>query len=309
MYPSANQLISAWIPTQERGKANGWIFGGVGVGAGLTPPLVTWLMITYGWRSSFWVSAIIGLIACLSWYVTARDRPDQHPGVSPAERAHIQAGLPQKGHASSQVPWRLIFRNRNVWALSIAYWGFGYTAFIFLNWFFIYLTSARGVDLKNSAILAMLPFIAMTICCIGGGMLSDRVARTRSPWLGRSLFSSAGFVATAILLIFGSVAGDAITATLVLALGAGSLYVTQNCYWAVSADLGGQHAGVVSGMMNMVNQIAGAVTTSLTPYIAARYGWAAAFHAAAGFALLSAVAWLMVDPKARLLQEDQDITV
>ena len=63
MYPAANQLIAFWIPTQERAKANGWIFAGVGAGAGLTPPIVTAIMLAHGWRASFWVCAAIGIVA------------------------------------------------------------------------------------------------------------------------------------------------------------------------------------------------------------------------------------------------------
>ena len=55
IYPSANQFVSRWIPIPERGIANGWIFAGVGAGAGLTPPLLAFLMIRYGWRVSFLV--------------------------------------------------------------------------------------------------------------------------------------------------------------------------------------------------------------------------------------------------------------
>jgi len=60
IYPSANQFIARWIPTTERGIANGWIFAGVGAGAGLTPLIITYIMVQYGWRSSFWVCSIIG---------------------------------------------------------------------------------------------------------------------------------------------------------------------------------------------------------------------------------------------------------
>src|SRR5216684_2573310 len=69
IYPSANQFIARWIPTTERGTANGWIFAGVGAGAGLTPPLITYLMVHYGWRSSFWVCAAIGLVAGAVWFI------------------------------------------------------------------------------------------------------------------------------------------------------------------------------------------------------------------------------------------------
>ena len=79
VYPASNQFVARWIPAQERGIANGWIFAGVGAGAGLSPPLITYFMLHYGWRSSFWACAIIGLIAGAVWYLTARDEPAEHP--------------------------------------------------------------------------------------------------------------------------------------------------------------------------------------------------------------------------------------
>src|SRR5580698_6548774 len=92
IYPSANQFVARWIPARERGIANGWIFAGVGAGAGLTPPLITYMMAHYGWRSSFWVCALIGFLAGAIWFVAARDTPAEHPRVSATELATIQSG-------------------------------------------------------------------------------------------------------------------------------------------------------------------------------------------------------------------------
>src|SRR5947199_5771231 len=93
VYPASNPFISLWIPSQERGIANGWIFAGVGAGAGLSPPLITYLMIHYGWRSSFWVCSVIGFIAGAVWFITARDHPAEHPRMSAAELSTIESGL------------------------------------------------------------------------------------------------------------------------------------------------------------------------------------------------------------------------
>src|SRR5580692_10899582 len=95
IYPSANQFIARWIPTSERGIANGWIFAGVGAGAGLTPLIITYIMVHYGWRSSFWVCSIIGFAAGAVWFVMARDTPGEHSGVSASELALIRSGLTQ----------------------------------------------------------------------------------------------------------------------------------------------------------------------------------------------------------------------
>ena len=93
VYPASNQFVSRWIPTQERGIANGWIFAGVGAGAGLSPPLITFIMLHYGWRASFWVCAVIGLVVGLVWFIAARDTPAEHSGVSASELALIRPGF------------------------------------------------------------------------------------------------------------------------------------------------------------------------------------------------------------------------
>src|SRR5450631_2766295 len=54
VYPASNQFVAHWIPVAERGRANGWIFAGVGAGAGLSIPALTWIISRYGWRASFW---------------------------------------------------------------------------------------------------------------------------------------------------------------------------------------------------------------------------------------------------------------
>src|ERR1700744_6093152 len=63
IYPAANQLVARWVPEQERGFINGLIFAGVGAGSGLTPPLLAWFILHYGWRSAFWFSAVVGVLA------------------------------------------------------------------------------------------------------------------------------------------------------------------------------------------------------------------------------------------------------
>src|SRR5260370_31860753 len=154
LFPASNQFISRFIPSQERGVANGLIFAGVGVGAGATPFLITYIMVHYGWRWSFWISAIIGSAAGAIWYFIARDTPEEHPRVSPAELQHIQAGRtvgpaahPISAHESARgmaasddrILWSTILSSKNVWAVTLAYFCFGYVAWIFFPSFFVFL--------------------------------------------------------------------------------------------------------------------------------------------------------------------------
>jgi ACS family glucarate transporter-like MFS transporter len=304
VYPAANQFVARWVPVQERGKANGWIFAGVGAGAGLTPPLLNAIIESYGWRASFWFCAVLGCVVGFVWYLAARDRPEDHPGVSDAELAHIRAGLDApKPVTKPAIPWRGIFSSRAVWALTASYFTFGYVVWIFFSWFFIYLAEARGLNLKTSALYSMLPFIAMTVCCLLGGVINDAVVKRHGLRLGRCGLPVIALLLTSVFLIFGSMAESAGVATVVLAGGAGAIYLAQSAYWSVTADFAGPHSGVVSGVMNMGCQVGGAITASLTPWIADEFGWTSAFFTAAALAVVGAFAWVFVDP-TRTLEAD-----
>jgi MFS transporter, ACS family, glucarate transporter len=306
IYPAANQFVTRWIPVRERGIANGWIFAGVGAGAGLTPPLITYLMVHYGWRSSFWVCAAVGLLAGAVWFIAARDTPEEHPRVSSSELMAIQSGLtvparngqsPEAGDRNRVlVPWRRVVRSREVWAVTISYFCYGYVAWIFFSWFYRYLAKVRGLDLKASAFYSMLPFLAMLVGCLLGGTINDRLTKWRGPRLGRCGLAAFAMAVAGIVIAFGSQVHSAQLASVVLAGGAGALYLSQSSFWSLTADIAGGSAGSVSGFMNMGGQIGGAVTGSLTPWIAARYGWTASFLVAAALCLLGAVSWLAVNP-------------
>jgi MFS transporter, ACS family, glucarate transporter len=303
VYPACNRTVASWTPVSERGIANGMIFAGVGFGAGVTPPLVTWIMLHWGWRWSFWISAMVGLITGAIWYFLSRDDPQQHPWVEKPEAEWIQAGLDIPAKKVS-LPWRKALASREVLALTVSYFTYGYSAYIFFTWFFLYLVNVRGLNLKTSAYYSMLPFIAMTVGSLTGGAISDIATRHLGRRVGRSGIAVFGMLLAAVFIAIGSHVESAQLASVVLAGGAGALYLSQSSFWSASADVGGAFAGSVSGIMNMGNQIGGAITASLTPLIASRFGWNTSFGVAAGLCVLGAAAWLMVDARRGLLADN-----
>ena len=303
IYPSANQFIARWIPTSERGIANGWIFAGVGAGAGLTPLIITYSMVHYGWRASFWVCSIIGFAAGAVWLVSARDTPAEHSGVSASELRLIRSGLTQaalKNDSTALVPWRSVMRSKEVWAVTLSYFCYGYVAWIFFSWFYRYLAKVRGLDLKASAFYTMLPFLAMLVCCLSGGAINDWLTKWHGPRLGRCGLAVFAIGVAGIFIGFGSQVQSARLASVVLAGGAGALYLSQSSFWSVTADIAGASSGSVSGFMNMGNQVGAALTASLTPWIAARFGWTTSFLVASGLCMVGALSWLVVDPSRQI---------
>ncbi len=309
IYPSANQFLSRWIPVHERGVANGWIFAGVGAGAGLTPPFITYLMVHYGWRSSFWACAVIGLIAGAIWFVSARDTPAEHPQVAESERHFIESQLtlaiPAKhsSRESALIPWSRVLRSKEVWALTISYFCYGYVAWLFFSWFYRYLSTVRGLNLRASAFYSMLPFLAMLAGCLLGGLINDRVTKLYGSRLGRCGISVFSILVAGIFIAFGARVEGARLASVVLAGGAGALYLSQSSFWSVTADIAGASSGTVSGIMNTGNQFGAFTTAMLTPWIADRFGWTSSFLVAAALCVVGAASWLLVDPTRMLNAE------
>jgi MFS transporter, ACS family, glucarate transporter len=300
MYPASNRIVAAWIPPADRGRANGIIFMGVGLGASLAPPLVTTILVRYGWRMSFFVCAALGLIAGIIWFLLARDSPAGDDPTRDRRRDLPYRPAPSPpvvgSPVSEAIPWHEIAMNRTVVLLTLSYFCYGYAAYIFFTWFFIYLNEVRGMDLAASARFAMLPFLAMALGSLAGGVLSDALVRRVGMRAGRCGVAAGGIAIAAACIGAGTHLASARAVSVVLAGGAGALYLAQSAFWSVSADIAGPSAGAVSGLMNMGAQLGGVVTASLTPWIAIHYGWSMSFAVAGALCVLGALAWLAIRP-------------
>jgi ACS family glucarate transporter-like MFS transporter len=320
IYPASNRFVSQWIPSQERGLGNGLIFAGVGAGTATAPIFVTYLMIHYGWRSSFWASAVLGLIVGMIWYAAARDIPEQHPFVSPSELSYIQQfrisksasgssfDLPSEDSsapASFLPSWVQIACNKNVLAVTASYFCFGYMAWIFFSWFYIYLESARPGP-ESQRLLQYPSTLGHRSLQPLGGAISDSLTKSYGKRIGRCGVACFALVSASMILVVGSHVASAPLASIVLSGGLGALYLAQSSYWSITADIGGRSAGLASGFMNMGGQLGGALTAWLTPVIAQRYGWISSFLAAAILSGIGGIAWLLVEPDHRLTGQDDN---
>ena len=171
-FPASNRLVASWIPTAERGVANGIILGGVGVGSALAPPLATGITIAWGWRWAFFLRFPAAILMGLVWYWLARDTPQRHPWVEENELRRIEASVAPSARGTERakaVRRGAIFGNRHILLVTASHFAC-YTASIFFTWFFKYLKDVRGLDLKASAFYCMLPFLGVTVCSPLGRM-------------------------------------------------------------------------------------------------------------------------------------------
>jgi ACS family glucarate transporter-like MFS transporter len=298
--PNGNRVIANWVAPQERGLALGIAISGSSLGAAFTPPLIAWIMVTWGWREAFYLAGGIGVVLALVWYWLATDQPTDHPWVNDAERQHIiqsSSASPAQSPALGLVPWRAILGCADLWFLTIAYFALGYILYIYFSWFYLYLVNVRGFSVLSGGVYTMAPFLASAAAAPVGGWLTDRLSRRFGKRLGRCALGFGGLFLTAGFIAMGAAAADPYMAVLFLSLGAGSLFGSGAAYWATTIDLTKTYAGTVSGFMNMGGNLGGALSPTLTPFLAERFGWDNALYTAAAFAFLGAFFWLGVHPE------------
>jgi ACS family glucarate transporter-like MFS transporter len=297
-YPNTNKTIANWMAIDERGLASGIVLTGLGLGYGLAPPVVAWLMVHYGWRLAFYGFAVVGIVLAALWYGYMRDKPEEHRRMSRAELETIQRGREpelQESLNHHSTPWWILLTNRNVVFLSLAAFCLSYVAYIYQSWFYLYLVNVRGFSVVGGGFFATGPFLAMTILCPLGGFFSDILARRYGRTKGRRIAAMSGFLSSALCIYAGAGAADPYLAVLLLSLGDGLIYSAIGSLWSVTIEIAGRHAGATYGIVGTWGQIGGAVAPTLTPLIAGRFGWEAAIHVAALAAFFGGLIWLVID--------------
>ena len=144
-FPIATRSLSRWMLPSERGFAQGLTHAGSRLGAAMTPPLVTLVILRFGWRAAFVSFGSLGLIWSAIWFWYYRDSPAEHPGVNPAE-CQLIVGSVGRRKSSDGVPWKRILSSPQMWILSGMYFCYAYSLAIYLDWFPKYLNTERGFE-------------------------------------------------------------------------------------------------------------------------------------------------------------------
>ncbi|PYP97412.1 MAG: MFS transporter, partial [Gemmatimonadetes bacterium] len=71
-FPGAIKTVAEWFPKRERALAAGIFNAGTNTGAIVTPLLVPWIALTWGWRWAFIVTGALGFVWLLLWLALYR---------------------------------------------------------------------------------------------------------------------------------------------------------------------------------------------------------------------------------------------
>ena len=296
-FPIATRSLSRWVLPAERGFVQGLTHAGSRLGGALTPPLVVFILVRYGWRAPFISFGGLGLVWAALWFWYYREGPEEHPSVNAAERDLISNALgPMRRIGGRGIPWKAILSSPQMWLICAMYFCYAYSIDFYLTWFPKYLNAARDLSLEAMGLYASVPLIAGTLGDLFGGWISDVFVK-RSGNLARSrrIVAIGGFALGAIAVWPAYSSTDAVACVLFSGLVMFGLEVTVGVSWALTLDMGGIFAGSVLSVMNTCGNLGGAPASALVAYQAQVYGWHVPFLVIGILSVTGALLFLKID--------------
>jgi MFS transporter, ACS family, D-galactonate transporter len=305
-YPTNAKAVSEWFPKSERAFATSIYDSGARAGSVAALPLCTWIIKDYGWRTSFVVTGMIGVLWAIVWASMYR-HPSRHPGVSQEEREYILAGQTPASAAGQgpKVPWSSLFRYRTIWGMMLGFFCLNFVIYFFVTWFPTYLRDGRGFTDVKTGIFGMIPGLFAMVAGYAGGKTSDYlVRRGLSLTKARKIPIVCG-MAMASCIGLAVVVPSATQAVALLALSYGSLCFAAASIWSLPADVAPtpRHVASIGGIQNFASNTAGICITYIVGKLLAKTGgFVAPLMLAGGFAILGALSYLFIVPEIKPLE-------
>jgi len=262
--------------------------------AGAVALLVTFLIIEFGWRESFYVLAPLGLLVGAWWYWYSRDTAAEHPAVSRDELELIMRGRPRPGAGSvDDGAWLKVLVKRDVLLLAGSYFCMNYVFYMFAQWLFTYLVEARRFTLLESGFLYVLPFAVGAALAAVGGLTCDALCKLVGARWGCRLPAMAGLVLVAVFLLAGVYAINPYVAVSLLSLCFGFTQFTEGAFWSATTYAAGPHTSTATGVLNTGGNAAGFLAP-VVGMMVDQFGWLATLASGSVFALTGAAMWLFI---------------
>lgn len=308
-YPNCMIVISRWFPVQEIGRSLTWVGIGSQIGSAIAPLIIIPIAVSYGWRASFYVNAAIGIVWTLVCYVWFRNFPSQMKKITPQEVQYIESNRRFSSN-HHHIPWKIILKNRNLWALMLMYFCCQWANYFFVAWMPVYLVEGRHFSEDAMKDIVFTLFVVGIIGFLIGGFVGDLLVRRKGLRFGRRFVGMFGLGTCGLFIFLSAILpqNNFVAFCLICANGLFSFGVMVS--YAVCTDIGRNNAGTVTGAMNFFGQM-GAFFLAIIfgKIVDVTHNFDYPLFVVAFVMLTGCLLWLAIDPLKQLsmkvvLQED-----
>jgi MFS transporter, ACS family, aldohexuronate transporter len=286
-FPASIKTVAEWFPKRERALATGIFNSGTNIGALVTPLVVPWITLQYGWYWAFVATGALGFIWLIAWWFFY-DAPERHRRVSRAEMELIRSD-PQDPVV--RVPWLQLLPHRQTWAFAIAKFMTDPIWWLYLFWVPDFLNRNHGVNLSNVGPPLVTIYLVADIGSIGGGWLSSSLIRRG--WSVNAARKTAMLAAAlaVVPMVFAAQASNLWVAVALISVAAAAHQAWScNVFTLVSDMFPKQAVGSLVGFGGMAGAVGGMLIAKLTGAILQWTGSYVPVFLIAGSAYLIALA-------------------
>ncbi len=300
IFPVVAGVVEAWFKPSQWSLVQGLSSLGLGLGAAIAPPVIAWLMSSFGWQQALvWTTLpSVALTAVWAWY--ARNTPAEHPAVSAAELAELERTQSNTDYSISWHRVRTLLKSRDLLALTVSYGCMNYVYYLLGNWCFLYLVQERHFTLLEGGWLASMPALASALGAGIGGQLGSVLGTRYGTRWGLHIVPLISLPAAGMLLLFAVSAANPYLAVGALALCFAFVELNEGPYWSAAMHVARGDTMSATGLLNTGGNVGGLVATPIVAWLSGQHYWTAAFVVGTAFALVSAILWLSVDPTRHL---------
>jgi len=291
-FPASIKVVAEWFPKRERAMATGIFNSGTNVGAIVTPLIVPWLTLRFGWRMAFIATGALGLIWIAAWVALYR-RPEESNLVSPGELALIKSDPPEP--VTISVPWRILLTSRQAWAVALGKFFTDPIWWVYLFWMPDFLNRNLHLDLRGMALPLFLVYSGASVGSVGGGWLSSWLLK-RGWALNASRKTAMLVCALAVTpIMLAARTDDAWIAVGLIALAAGAHQGWSANIYTLASDMFPRGAvGSVVGFGTLLGTVGGMLISKMVGYILQSTGSYVPVFVLAGTAYLVALAFVQL---------------
>lgn len=287
-FPNLTRMLSAWLPLGERIKAQALMWAFTRWGGAITPPLVLLAISAFGWRWAFVAFGLMGGVWLFFFRRFFTDDPADHPGVNEAELRMLESSRALV--SDHRVRWLTLLRKPEVAVLAVQYFFFSFVWYFYVTWLPTYLEEAWHLTAAEAAGYSVLPLAFGGVGSLISGYLPVRIPRR--------LIAFCGFASTAVLLFTITRLHSVTAVMLAMAVASFSSDLTMPISWNTCVEIGRRYTATVAATMNMFGNFAGFVAPTISGVILQTYAgdWNVLLYVMTGAAVISASAWLYLDP-------------
>lgn len=253
-FPAAIKTVAEWFPRKERAFATGIFNSGTNIGALVTPLVVPWVTLHWGWKWAFIATGALGFVWVALWLWIYRS-PDEHPHVQPAELAHIRS---DPSEASTPIGWGQVMPHRATWAFAVGKFLTDPIWWLYLFWIPDFLHRNHGLDLKSIGLPLVVIYLVADIGSIGGGWMSSALIKRGWSVNAARKFAMLLCAVSVVPIVFAARASNLWVAVALVSLAAAAHQGWSANLFTLTSDLFPRRAvGSVVGIGGMSGAIGG----------------------------------------------------